>query len=78
MGRLSRKGTYKTSISKIMNVFDAGIMTDFRITELEYANMCRKCSDFESDIISKMPIFMSFSEKRELIKILNKYIRDDT
>ena len=75
MGRLSRKYTHKASISEIMNVFDIGIMSEFRITEVEYVKMCQSCSSSEADLISKSPTFMSFSEKRQLIKILTKYMR---
>ena len=75
MGRLNRnKNTKRVSITKAMNIFDAGIISQYRMTEQEYDFMCKNCTDLELEYISSEPVFMTFAEKRTLIKILNKYI----
>lgn len=57
----------------IHDAFDNAIKSIYRITDEEYDFICDNAIDGElTYIITKNP---SFSDKREIIKILNKYVK---
>ena len=63
------------SYSEITDVFDNFFKSSFRITDDEYDYICEHATYEELEaLIPKINYKPSFSEKRNIIKILNKYI----
>lgn len=58
----------------LFDLFDNGVKEVLRINDNEYDYICEKATDDELKIILKEKL--SFSEKRELLKLLHKYITE--
>jgi len=78
MYRLDRKFTNVgiTCIGNLFSLMDGAIKESFRINDDEYEYLLNEITDEELDIIFKDE--NSFSNKRESILILDKYIKKHT
>ncbi len=57
----------------LFGIIDVAMKENFRITDNEYDNFCGNASDEELDLF--LSENYSFTEKRKIIEILNKYIK---
>jgi hypothetical protein len=76
MERLNRKKRTYDDLSSggIFDLVDNIIKSSFRITDQEYDYIIEHVSDLELEFLTKKKL--TFSEKRELIMILNKYLSE--
>lgn len=78
MGRLSRKkwnnkdfGSNNTS--GVFGLLDVSIKENFRITDTEYDYICGNATDEELELLIENEL--NFSQKRDIINLLCKYIK---
>jgi len=61
-------------MTNLFETIDNELMALFHLTEEQYENMCENATDEELDLITKMS--HTFTEKKEVVQILNKYRND--
>lgn len=74
MGRIDRLRTFEDIgfVSNMFSLMDAVVRETFRITDEQYDKALEEISDEEISALSI--VLPTFAEKREMIRIINKYV----